>query len=665
MRYRFVDLVDIDAFCSMLTALYDATGILHGLVDDENHVISAAGWQEACTAFHRSHPDTLARCLESNRDLSARIGSAPYVGVRCGNGLMDYAAAIVVEGRQLATLYFGQCLHEPPDLEFFRALARDCGFDEQAYLAAIRKVPIVARERVEAIMRFYAQLAQMLAQTGLDRLRLREAERGLEDANRDLARRVEERTAELAAKNAELLLEIDERRRTEEARRTSQGTLEAILDASPVGVGWSRAGDIEYVNRRFTELFGYELGDLPTMEQWLASAFPDDVLRDGTVRPLLEDFATLRRSGEARFTELPLVCKDGSRRHVATGLSWAGDRQVGIFMDVTDRWLADRRQEANRASLEMIAKGAPLSQTLRTVIRGLQAEHPELLCTLLLPQEDLGVRSDASPGAALVPVEPAGSGGAAATPAPAFTHHPSCPDAGKEPACWAEPVQSSRGEELGVLSVCPRPPHPATEAERLAVANALNLAAIAVERHRANAELERRAYTDVLTGLPNRRRFLEVADAELLRAQRFHQPAALLMVDIDHFKRVNDTYGHDAGDLVLRIVAATARASLRQVDTLGRLGGEEFAVVLPQSDLDQAAAVAERLRLAVAAANIELPSTPALHVTISIGVAPALAGTSLAALLARADQALYEAKHGGRNRVCRAVGLAPAAAVAS
>lgn len=175
MNYRFTDLVDIEAFSLMLKSFYEATGVLHGLVDEQNNVISAIGWQEACADFHRVHPCARERCENSNRHLAANLPAEGYYGCKCQNGLMDYAAAIVVEGRQLATLYFGQVFHEPPDLEFFRRQAHEYDFDENAYLAAIRKVPVIPKERVDAIMAFYTQLAQMLACNGLDRLRLNQA----------------------------------------------------------------------------------------------------------------------------------------------------------------------------------------------------------------------------------------------------------------------------------------------------------------------------------------------------------------------------------------------------------------------------------------------------------------------------------------------------------
>jgi len=187
MNYRFVDLVDLHALDEMLASFYRATGIMYGLVDDRNEVIGAIGWQQACTEFHRASPVALERCLETNRYLADHVQVGAYACCKCKNGLMDYAVAIDVEGKQLATLYFGQVLHEPPDLDFFRRQAQECGFDQEAYLAAIAKLPIVPKERVESIMAFYGQLAQMLARAGLERLRQRQ----LSDQLRELAARRE------------------------------------------------------------------------------------------------------------------------------------------------------------------------------------------------------------------------------------------------------------------------------------------------------------------------------------------------------------------------------------------------------------------------------------------------------------------------------------------
>ncbi len=167
----------------------------------------------------------------------------------------------------------------------------------------------------------------------------------------------------------------------------------------------------------------------------------------------------------------------------------------------------------------------------------------------------------------------------------------------------------------------------------------------------AHEKLRQLVSIDLLTGAQSRRAFLEVLDAELMRAHRHRQPLAFLMLDIDHFKRVNDTYGHPVGDVVLKEFVAICRGALRAHDVLGRLGGEEFAALLPHTDADGAVRVAEKLRLAVAEATIATAKGD-LRIITSVGVATALpAGDDPEHLLGRADEALYAAKHSGRNRV--------------
>ncbi len=161
------------------------------------------------------------------------------------------------------------------------------------------------------------------------------------------------------------------------------------------------------------------------------------------------------------------------------------------------------------------------------------------------------------------------------------------------------------------------------------------------------------ALTDELTGLYERRYLLAHLDELIERVNQDGLSAAVLMFDVDHFKRVNDRYGHDAGDDVLRELAARTIDSVRSVDLAARWGGEEFVVVMPETDLANAAAVAERLRLAVANEPFAVKASGAkLGVTISIGVAAAIAGRDHRdRLLKRADDALYSAKSAGRNRV--------------
>lgn len=172
------------------------------------------------------------------------------------------------------------------------------------------------------------------------------------------------------------------------------------------------------------------------------------------------------------------------------------------------------------------------------------------------------------------------------------------------------------------------------------------------ERKNLEEELRRLSTLDALTGLLNRREFFVQAQQEYERFHRYHHPLALIMADIDYFKQINDEYGHLIGDQVLQRVAETLQNNLRQVDILGRYGGEEFVMMLPEADMQTAQALAERLRTAVAQAVIETLQGP-VSVTLSLGVAAISNGhpMSLERLLDSADQMLYAAKKAGRNCV--------------
>ncbi len=167
----------------------------------------------------------------------------------------------------------------------------------------------------------------------------------------------------------------------------------------------------------------------------------------------------------------------------------------------------------------------------------------------------------------------------------------------------------------------------------------------------AKQKAEALARTDELTGLYNRRAFFDMAYGAFKHACRFQRELAAVVIDLDHFKLVNDNYGHLAGDLVLRALAACIQENVREVDVVGRLGGEEFALVLPETSAQEAAGLAERLRLAVGELQISVRGL-SVGCTASLGVSSLGPGVeTLETLISRADAALYSAKRGGRNRV--------------
>lgn len=193
---------------------------------------------------------------------------------------------------------------------------------------------------------------------------------------------------------------------------------------------------------------------------------------------------------------------------------------------------------------------------------------------------------------------------------------------------------------------------------------ARRMAELAEERAQLLVVSEQTARTDVLTGALNRRGFTERAEAEFSRARRYHRPLSAVCLDVDHFKRVNDRLGHHAGDQVLTELAAVLARTMRDADVLGRVGGEELTVLLPETDANAAIDVAERLRAAVEHRQM-LIDGEAVRVTVSAGVtAAAPADISIENVLRRADAALLEAKHSGRNRVVQRLAAEPLATFA-
>jgi diguanylate cyclase (GGDEF)-like protein len=181
----------------------------------------------------------------------------------------------------------------------------------------------------------------------------------------------------------------------------------------------------------------------------------------------------------------------------------------------------------------------------------------------------------------------------------------------------------------------------------------IELERLAESERKARLEVERLSLIDYLTGLANRRQFDEAGRAEFSRSARHGHALAAIMLDLDHFKRVNDTYGHAAGDAVLAAAAGICRRLLRVSDIAARIGGEEFCLLLPETDARGAAVLAERLRASIAGLAFGAKASP-LKVTASFGISERAGdGDSFEALIGRSDKALYRAKTNGRNRIGR------------
>jgi diguanylate cyclase (GGDEF)-like protein len=241
---------------------------------------------------------------------------------------------------------------------------------------------------------------------------------------------------------------------------------------------------------------------------------------------------------------------------------------------------------------------------------------------------------------------------------------------GNEEVAWVGVVEESEAAAVSLLLGSSADGkttlhlHPASggfEPETLRLAEGLaSQAAVALENARLHDVVQRQAVTDELTGLVNRRGFDRTLEAEVERARRFGEPLTVILADIDDFKRINDLFGHAVGDVVLHSFADLLRSHVRDVDVAARIGGEEFAILLPGTDAGEAATVAERMRHSLSAFSVPASDGRAVHMTSSFGIAQLGPSDTGDHLLRAADEALYRAKAEGKNRIAKSANAATA-----
>lgn len=637
--YKFYDLVDVVAFSKVLDDFFEATGIPNGVLSNDGEIISQSGWMNACKQFHRQNPKSNDNCLRSDKTLASNLKEGQIVSSFCKNGLMDYATPIVIEGQILATIILGQVLEEAPNLEYFEKQAKKFNYDKDTYIKSIKEVPIVSKEKMEALMRCMVNIAQILAQTSLSKLKHNVLEKDLIKSNKEIIH------------------------------------LSDILDFSPNGIGWSNEKrEIEYINHQFTNLFGYTKEDIPTLEIWYKKAFPNTNYRQKIVEPWYKKLENYDENTiSSSELEVSIKCKDGTYRHVLITASFIANKKLFNFSDITTHWKSEQRNRAHDRILGLVAKGTDLNDILQEILRTIEFEDSDSMCSILLLDNEgkhlLNIIKNRLPrfyNEAINGIKIGVGVGSCGTAAilkkrvivddimtnKYWQPYKELAKKAKLGACWSEPILASSGKILGTFAIYHKEPNIPNEADIERISFAANIAAIAIENRNNRIDLEKQAYTDYLTGLNNRRSFIERTEIELYRKERYGREFSLIMFDIDYFKYINDKYGHNTGDLVLKEIANICRSVLREVDIVGRIGGEEFAILLPETDIVQATLVAERLRVSISNGKVFPTLNEEVKFAASFGVTFTKdANKSINELLNQADNALYKAKNSGRNRV--------------
>jgi len=479
-----------------------------------------------------------------------------------------------------------------------------------------------------------------------------------------------------------VMLDVTERKQAERALREAEERYRTLVEQIPAAVIVTSAepvvlpdGSLHYpvtfLSQRIEEVTGFSREEfLATPGLWFSRMHPDDqprvfaeaVRTDETGEPFEATYRFQRKDGRWVWLENRAVMV---RNAEGKPLFWHG-----LLIDVTERKRAEELLLAQTTLLRLIAEAAPLSEILELLCHLVEQQAPDLRCSVLLLGSDDRLYHGAAPSlpprylAAIdgLPIGPqAGSCGTAAyLDRPIFVediasdprwadYREAALEAGLR-ACWSTPIRGTSGNVLGTVALYasePRGPQP--NEERL-LELATQLAALALERWQESEELRHRAFHDPLTGLPNRLLFLDRLEHAVARADRDGGGIAVLFLDLDDFKRVNDTWGHTVGDAVLQEAAARLSRQVRAGDSVARFAGDEFTVLLDGVTGEHDVRVVTERLLAALASPIRCGEQE-IRMGLSIGAAVATGRPmpDSGALLLSADQALYAAKRRGKG----------------
>ena len=467
----------------------------------------------------------------------------------------------------------------------------------------------------------------------------------------------------------------------------TDSSLRILLQTLPDLI-WLKDKDGIYLacNQRFEKFFGKLEDDIVGRTDY---DFVDKELADSFRK---HDQIAMAKGAPSVNEEWVTFADDGHRELLETTKTPMLDAEghligiLGISHNITERKQAAQHEQFRNSTLELLTGESPLDVVLDFIVQGVEQLNPAMLCSiLLLDGEGKHLCKGIAPSlpdfynAALDGVEiglGVGSCGEAAYTAervivediathPNWALYSELASRAGLGACWSQPILSPSRQVLGTFAIYHRDKHAPTEADIYVIEQSARLASIAIERKQMEDEVRKLAFYDALTELPNRRLLTDRLKQALTASKRKGLYGALLFLDLDNFKPLNDQHGHDFGDLLLKEAARRIRSCVREVDTVARFGGDEFVVVLSELVADKTASatqvsmVAEKIRSALAAPYLlsihnegSVETSVEHHCTSSIGAV--LFGkqeSSASNILKWADLAMYQAKAAGRNTV--------------
>jgi len=580
MKYLFADLIEFSVIEELMEYFHQVTGVALALIDIQGEVLLKAGWQEICTDFHRVHPRTLKRCLDSDVAIAARLGSGlEQVCHKCLNGLMDMAAPVIVNGEHVASVFIGQFFSEEPDEDFFRAQARKYGFDEEAYLKALSKVPVLEEKKVKSIISFLARFAEVLTMMGRNRQQLLEAQKKQQESEAQLR--------QIAESMLDMVLQTDIR------------------------------GKILYVSPSQKGVLGYDPGQL------LGGSLFDYVPSKERSR-IEKRFLKKLKAGE---NDLQIFrCRHANGRHVwLEAVSSPFRNPEGAISgsiiscrDVTDRLTAEEKlkesEERYREILASIEEGY-----YEVDLKGNLTFFNEATCRMV------GYSSE----------ELLGMNYRQIFDEPEKVYHTfhQVYLTGKPEGRFTMMGRRKNGTSFYVeLSISLLKDKEGRSIGFRGVARDIT------ERISFEKQLRFLSFHDQLTALYNRNFFEE--EMRRLEGSREY-PITIISADLDGLKIINDTMGHSRGDQLLQACADLLKRNLRKEDVLARVGGDEFAIILPRTSEEAGDAIIRRMQAAIENYNRVHTDLP---LSVSFGVATTTGRETLEETFIRADDLMYRDK---------------------
>ncbi len=651
--FQLADLLDLSLIQTLAESNYQATGLPLSIVDAvDRSFLVRAGWTDLCMNFHRANPGSRQICLESDASVREHLVEGEAYQYKCKFGLWHIAIPIMVSGQHLATMFMTQfCTEgEIPESQFFHLQAEKFGYDLDAYLAALDRLPVFSREKVNYIIAYDKALVQFISGLAEQSLLVKKAHEELED-------RIREHTSNLAQANK---------------------FLENIFENSADAIGIvDRHGNLTKWNKAAEELYGYtfkELQGKPTLDLYAE--------KEGLAQMIRQ----LRREGFVKHYEINMKKKDGSIFPCSLSIRILKEDQRTIGSVTVARDLTETRK--NLANLETANKKL---QTLVTEAdrrnhqMSLLQEMGEVLQACRTISETYDVVTHFGPkffpgfnGALYLLGDPqnlyekVATWGQTSALESVFGQNDcwalrrsraflvDAPQAALNcahvssflPAAYLCLPMMTEGKAMGMLHLQklfldPEENFAAIEPYAVTVAEAI---AMALANLKLRETLREQAIRDGLTGLFNRRYLEETLERELSRSQHQGTNMGIIMMDLAHFKEYNETFSHEAGDELLCVLARYIQSQIRQEDIACRYGGEEFLLVMPGATPE---AVLERVANLVEGVRHLHLQTPSLRsITISAGVAfYPKHGSTKKDLIRIADAALYRAKAEGRDRI--------------